>query len=172
MSETPPPRSWLSPAVEVRLSAIEGDGLFASRAIAADEEIARLAGQVITEEQMRRVAAERARYSAVRVDAGHHLLMAADDPAARGNHSCAPSAWMSGGLTLVARREIEAGEEITIDYALLTDDPEWRITCQCGSTLCRGAVTGLDWQRPELQARYRGHFTPWIELLVARSLGC
>jgi hypothetical protein len=32
--------------------------------------------------------------------------------------------------------------------------------------LCRGRVTGDDWKLPELQQRYRGHFTVHIEQLI------
>jgi len=34
------------------------------------------------------------------------------------------------------------------------------MACNCRSSLCRGTVTGLDWQRPELQARYGEHWVP------------
>ncbi|WP_267900285.1 hypothetical protein [Kribbella turkmenica] len=36
----------------------------------------------------------------------------------------------------------------------------------CGSALCCGVVTGEDWKRPELQARYGGH---WIPALLRKQ---
>jgi D-alanine-D-alanine ligase len=33
------------------------------------------------------------------------------------NHSCDPNTWLDGGLNTVARRPIQSGEELTIDYA-------------------------------------------------------
>jgi uncharacterized protein len=39
--------------------------------------------------------------------------------------------------------------------------------CRCGGTGCRGTVTGADWHRADLQARYRGHFSPFIERRIA-----
>ena len=36
----------------------------------------------------------------------------------------------------------------------------------CGSPLCRGVVTGEDWRRPELQARYGDH---WIPALLRKQ---
>jgi hypothetical protein len=89
--------------------------------------------------------------------------MAWDDPAARGNHSCDPNAWLASEFVVVARRDIAAGEEITTDYATMTFDDAWTMTCRCGSHLCRGVVTGNDWRLPLLRERYRGHFVPWIE---------
>jgi hypothetical protein len=70
-------------------------------------------------------------------------------------------------LNDTAWREIEAGEEITTDYAYGEASPSYRLEpCACGSRLCRGRVTGDDWRLPELQQRYRGHFTPHIERLI------
>ncbi|WP_432987337.1 SET domain-containing protein-lysine N-methyltransferase [Dactylosporangium sp. CA-233914] len=44
-----------------------------------------------------------------------------------GNHGCDPSLWWSGPYTLVARRDIAAGEELTNDYATSTADPGFRM---------------------------------------------
>ena len=41
--------------------------------------------------------------------------------------------------------------------------------CVCGSALCRGVVTGLDWQRDELQERYGEHWTPGLLKLIRGS---
>jgi hypothetical protein len=65
--------------------------------------------------------------------------------------------------TFVARRPIAAGDETTIDYALLTVEPTWSMACKCASALCRELVTGEDWRLPELRARYEGHWSPFIE---------
>jgi len=84
------------------------------------------------------------------------------------NHSCDPNVWMSDAVTLSARRFIAAGEELTIDYCLFEGDedhvPAW--TCRCGSAHCRGRFTGRDWRRADLQERYRGHFSPFVEARI------
>src|SRR5205823_12609126 len=83
------------------------------------------------------------------------------------NHSCDSNVWMDDAFTLSARWPVEAGEELTIDYAMLEADVgAWDFECQCGSPVCRGVVTGDDWRRPELQHRYRGHFSPLINKLI------
>ena len=67
-------------------------------------------------------------------------------------------------VTLAARRPIAAGEELTIDYALFELDRTWtaRWRCRCASALCRGSITGRDYERPELRERYARHFHPMV----------
>ena len=65
-------------------------------------------------------------------------------------------------ITEVARRRIEPGDEITIDYATHAAMPDWSMTCLCGASACRRLVTGDDWRRPELQERYGTHWSPFI----------
>jgi hypothetical protein len=69
---------------------------------------------------------------------------------------------MRDAFTLEARRAIAIGEEVTIDYALQTSVSEWEMACHCASPLCRRVVRGDDWMRPELQDRYRGPFSPFL----------
>jgi len=92
-----------------------------------------------------------------------------DDPYSI-NHSCDPNCWMADAHTLIARRDIGAGEEITADYALWESDEDfvsgWE--CCCGSSLCRGRITGRDWRLKELQERYRAHFSPLLNKRIAR----
>ena len=80
------------------------------------------------------------------------------------NRSCDPNIWMADTVTLVARRGIVPGEELTVDYALFEANQSaimnWQ--CVCGSSNCRKRVTGQDWRLRELQARYAGHFLPLI----------
>lgn len=80
------------------------------------------------------------------------------------NHSCDPNIWLQDAATLVARRDIPAGEEITADYILWEADENYiaKWDCQCGSSLCRKKITGKDWRLPELQERYKGHFSPLL----------
>ena len=70
---------------------------------------------------------------------------------------------------LGAMRDVEAGEELTHDWAM-TDDDSYEMTCRCGAAACRGVVTGQDWRRPELQQRY-GEYMSWYLLRKTRSGG-
>lgn len=65
-------------------------------------------------------------------------------------------------LTGIALRDIEAGEELTYDYAT-TDSRHANFACFCGSPNCRKVITGNDWMLLELQERYRGYFQKNIQ---------
>jgi hypothetical protein len=86
------------------------------------------------------------------------------------NHSCAPNVWMQDEVTLIARRAIRPGEELTADYVLWEWDEQrvlsWQ--CRCGAPMCRGIITGRDWRRPEIQERYHGHFSPFINARIPK----
>ena len=85
------------------------------------------------------------------------------------NHSCDPNTWIKDAFTVIARRLICAGEEITIDYGLFINDPDYVASwpCRCGATDCRRRVTGQDWKNPCLQERYADHFSPYINKLIS-----
>lgn len=76
------------------------------------------------------------------------------------NHSCNPN--LGVGNDMVAVRDIEAGEELTYDYAM-TDSGNYNMICECGSANCRGMIKGADWMIPELQKRYEGYFAKNIQ---------
>jgi len=76
------------------------------------------------------------------------------------NHSCDPSAWLEG-LDVAARRDIGAGEEITLDYATFYDERMPSFECVCGSDLCRGTVRGDDWRLDAMEA-YGQHMSDHI----------
>ena len=83
------------------------------------------------------------------------------------NHSCDPSCGVrvnaSGGVDYVARRRIEAGEEITFDYAMRNYVVEHvPARCQCGSAECRGTITGWRDLPPERKAAYQGLVAPYL----------
>ena len=84
------------------------------------------------------------------------------------NHCCDGNCWYEGDDRLVAMRDIAAGEELYYDYALTEADEDWILApkCLCGTAACRGLVTGNDWRRPELQAKYGDHFTEYILQLI------
>lgn len=77
------------------------------------------------------------------------------------NHCCDPNLGLQGNIIFVALRDIAAGEELTHDWCM-TDDDTYETECTCGSANCRRVLTGKDWQRPELQARYRGYFSTYL----------
>ena len=83
--------------------------------------------------------------------------------------SCDPNTWWDGSTRLVARRDIEAGAEITYDYATCEVDQEMEMECDCGSPICRRAITNRDYLDPEWQARYGSHLPPHMLAAIRRS---
>lgn len=76
------------------------------------------------------------------------------------NHACDPTAWLQG-LDVVARRDIAAGEEITLEYATFYDDRMPDFGCACGSPRCRGTIRGADWSL-DAMAAYGDHMSDHI----------
>lgn len=161
--------SWLHPHIEIRESPLHGRGTFATGPIASGEVVTIWAHELLDSPTD---AKDRSGELYVRADGTYVWL-----PPSNGtidedflNHSCDPNVWMTDEVTLCARRNIAAGEELTGDYALWELDPEWVCPwrCRCGSALCRRSVTGRDWELPELQRRYAGHWHPSIEARIAK----
>jgi uncharacterized protein len=158
--------SWLDPRIIVGPSAIHGLGLHAREPIAAGELVIRWHGEILPVSELKRLK-DRPRFDCATLSESTIIVFSGVDPVTRGNHSCDPNLWMDGAVTESARQDIAAGEELTVDYALHSDDPNWRMKCVCGCTLCRGIITGSDWKRQDLQERYAGHFSPHLSARFA-----
>ena len=66
-----------------------------------------------------------------------------EDPAewAPQNHHCEANTRFDG-LNVIAKRAIEKDEELTLDYAEFLDPAMEPFNCRCGSTNCRGKISG------------------------------
>lgn len=141
----------------------EGLGVFATEPIAKGTICIVFGGFATTGEVFRLLPAERQHHS---LQIGDDLFLACDEQLTDGdfvNHACEPSLWFVGEITLVAMRDVEAGEQLTFDYATCDSQPYDEFECECGSPRCRVMVTGEDWTLPDLQARYSGHFSPYLQ---------
>jgi hypothetical protein len=164
--------SWIDPRIEIRPSPLHGLGSFARSAIKAGEIVTIWGGEVFT---LAEVAAGKTKPGSVAAISDTLFLASPadspDHPDQFLNHSCAPNVWMQDDVTLIARRDIHPGEELTADYALWEGDEQrvlpWQ--CHCGAPGCRGTITGRDWRLPALQGRYRGHFSPFINARIAQG---
>ncbi len=57
------------------------------------------------------------------------------------NHSCEPNlGYVDGSLLLYAIRDIEVGDELSIDYSSAINEPGWEVPCGCGAAKCRGKI--------------------------------
>ena len=163
------PLSYRSPKTEVRPSPIHGKGLFAIAPIAKDEIVAVKGGRIVTRAQWREISKT---LGPAEIQIDDDLFIAPVTPEERetsmlySNHSCDANLGMRGEITFVAMRDIAPGEELTHDWAT-TDDDDYSVECKCGASTCRGTVTGKDWQRPDLQERYRGYFSAYLAKKIA-----
>jgi uncharacterized protein len=166
--------SYISPkAIKGERSPIEGRGLFAREAIGAGEIVAIKGGHIVEAGQLAEHA-EVVGNSDLKIADGFWLaaLSAAEyeDVMLFPNHSCEPNVGVGGNVVFVALREIAPGEELTIDYAMI-DDHDGARTCRCGRPTCRGIVTGRDWRRPELQAKYGPYFSWYLQQKMRPATG-
>jgi SET domain-containing protein len=140
----------LNPDIEIKESPIEGKGLFTKVPIkkgqtiwvSKDEEP--YDEKIYTNEEFeefQKWCIENGKeWDAVANGDGTHTAAISDrekHPGNYGNHSCDPNM----GKGLVALRDIEAGEELTIDYAQFSSK-DWLMKCNCGAKNCKGIVTG------------------------------
>jgi SET domain-containing protein len=166
---------WVSPRVEVRASPIEGEGVFARDDIATGTALLRLGGRLVTTAELDALIAEAdADPAAPYVDTftvyeDAHVVLPPGTPAHYGNHSCDPNLWYADAYTFVTRRDVRAGEELTIDYATISGADGLLMSCACGVPGCRGEITSDDWRIPELQTRYSGHWAPALEDRIAHA---
>ncbi|GHV06559.1 hypothetical protein FACS1894217_05490 [Clostridia bacterium] len=161
--------SYLTPKAIEREEAINGRGSFAIESIAKGEIVFIKGGYILTRETM---LIEKIGYNYWPLSDDLFLAPMKDsgkDEIARillrVNHSCNPNCGLRGEITGVAMRDIKEGEELTMDYAMLDDDPDvnYNLQCTCGDPSCRGTITGRDWLRPELQKKYKGYFAVYLQ---------
>lgn len=165
--KTEPVNMWFDSRVVMRKSPIHGIGVFAAEPIFEGEQLMRVTGGIVyTTEDWKtgKVQLEASMYNESQLD--DNLFLAVPKSIFYYvNHSCDPNYWGDH----IARRDIQPGEEITTDFALFQAYHAYVLEpCLCGSPLCRGQMTGNDWKLPELQERYKGQFTPYIEELIAQ----
>lgn len=150
-------------AVVVRGSAIEGLGLFAGRRFQELECIHRISvvREITADAPLREELGERFDHCDYRD--GKVVLIGL--PSRHLNHSCDPNGYVRydpDACYVIARRTIEAGEEITIDYNVNNSGGSaW--PCHCRSRRCLGTVVGDFFLLPaEIQREYRSLLAEWF----------
>jgi len=169
------PRSWISPKLVPGKSKIHGNGVLAAEPIKAGEKLMEFGGEIISPEDFE-TDVYRMR-SILQVGEGVYLALREDDPVPsldeNLNHSCDSNCWLQGTVDLVARRDIAAGEEITLDQGTWNHDEDEYVWdqdhCTCGANGCRKTLTHTDWRLPLVQERYRGHFHPFVQKMIDAS---
>jgi len=157
--------SYRSPKTVVKESPIEGRGLFARASIKKGEIVAIKGGYIF--DQRTRQEIEKT-LGPAEIPIAEDFFIGPLHPEEREggmlftNHSCDPTLGIQGQIVFVALRDVEAGEELTHDWAT-TDDDTYEMNCHCGAQNCRGIVTGQDWRRKDLQEKYRGYMAWYLQ---------
>ena len=130
----------MSAKLEIRDSGIYGKGCFALARFPARKKIALYAGEIVRGERRieKRLWEQEGDIKVIRLDIDLAIDGAVGgDATAYINHSCAPNAFMrivpGEKVAFFALRDIEPGEEITMNYR----DPNHPPVCRCGADNCR-----------------------------------
>jgi hypothetical protein len=160
-------QSWLHPSAQVRPAGRKGLGIFATALIPAGTTVCGFGGNVV----------ERAEFDLLDEDLRTHSIQMDDDlflvsvppyaPADYINHACEPNCGIIGTSLVVTTRDVAGGDELCFDYAMSDTNDYDEFLCACELPSCRRLVTGGDWKLPELQERYRGFFSSYIERKIA-----
>jgi hypothetical protein len=159
--------NWLTPKAQARPAGEKGWGSFVTERISQGETVAGFGGWVIDRATLAGMTEDRQGRS-IQID--HDLYLVSSDTPEPGdmlNHSCEPNCGLVGSQVLVAMRDIEAGEELSFDYAMCDASDYDEFTCLCEQPTCREVVTGMDWRKPELQVKYAGYFSPYLIRRIA-----
>ena len=128
--------------VDVKPSAIDGQGAFAAEAIPARRKIGEIRGEAISVPEARQRARGLARIMIVEVSERRAIdASRSSDPLRFTNHSCAPNAVMrirQGRVEFYAMRDVVPNEELTVNYG--QSHHEGRLTCRCGAARCAGRL--------------------------------
>lgn len=144
-----------------------GVGVFATRDIGTGETVLDINGSI---------QRHPTRYS-IQVNLDEHVecheSLAADEMRSRFpwrflNHCCEPNASIVG-RTLVARRVIRNGEQITFDYTTTEAQMAEPFDCRCGAERCLGRVSGF-LALPAAEQRSRAPYVaPHIKSFLPKS---
>jgi SET domain-containing protein len=165
-----PSLSYISAKAAVKESSIHGKGLFAVAPIAQGEIVCVKGGHIFDRQTLRSMPEW---YRAAEIQIADELFIGPRSESERegsmifSNHSCEPNIGVQGQIVFVAMRDIEAGEELTHDWAM-TDDDHYEMRCDCGARNCRKVITGRDWQRLDLQEKYRGYISSYLAEKIKR----
>lgn len=140
----------INPDIEIKASPIQGKGLFTKVPIKKGRQIWISKGEEPVEEKIytneefkefQQWCIENSKeWDAIANGDGTHTAAISDrelHPGDYGNHSCDPNT----DKNRVALRDIDAGEELTADYAQFSAK-DWEMKCNCSAKNCRGIVRG------------------------------
>ncbi|MBN8866895.1 MAG: SET domain-containing protein [Solirubrobacterales bacterium] len=162
-------RPYIHEALFVALSDLAGCGVFSRDDIPADTVLVRFGGRIFPSTS--RFSVELLPSTAVGLTEETLLAEPASsyrDASDYINHSCDSNLGLVDAVTVVSKRSIHRGEELTCDYSYWEGDESYRMKqpCHCGSARCRVTITGRDWALPAM----RNEIIDWASPYIRRRL--
>lgn len=157
---------WFTEGLEVRCSGVHGQGLFTKKCFNLGSDILRMGGCLF------HISARKSsNVMPSTTTALSEEVLLAEPPAGSKdfsdylNHSCNPNIGFRDALSIIAIKDIIAGEELTIDYSFFECDSTWKLknTCNCGAHCCRKVVTGEDWKTINPSDKQFKYYSPFIK---------
>jgi len=151
-------------------------GLFSTKKIRKGEVVLVFAGKVVTREELEQYPTH-VLHLTLQV---HYNLWQAPDLSVDSlqisdyiNHRCGANCVLLDSTTMIAFKDIEAGDELTFDYGTVQDGtsvyPCDNFDCQCGSPQCRHSMTPNDYKLKSVQDAYWPYFPPFVKMLIEKE---
>ncbi len=162
-----PITSWLNTKLKRISSNIHGTGLITTQPVSKDEILA-LRGGYLANSRYVNAHQDILMGSEVQIEEGVFLVGLNEQEHQATmmgfNHSCESNCYARGQIGVAAMRDINVGEELTVEYATAYISESQGFKCNCGSKSCRHFIdTQNDWKDVMLQGKHRGYFRDFIQ---------
>lgn len=157
-------KSYRSPKTEIKASLIDDKGLFANKPIIKGEIVVIRAGHIITKEELFKHK-DVIRDSDLQISDNSYIAPLSqkefNNIMTFVNHSRNPNLGLLGNIIFISMQNIEAGQELLLDYAMFDNNND-QFICNCKSKNCRKIITGRDWKKKDLQNKYGNYFSSYL----------
>lgn len=141
-------------------SKIAGRGIFAGEDIKKGEFVTLLKGRLVRKEYRTK---SDLRVGQCWVGVKHYWWVDPIFPIRYINHSCEPTLGFKTARRVYALRDIQKGEELTIDYSTVDDVNFWFVKCTCGARTCRKQVRSVQYLPFKTFKRYLPYIPKYFQ---------
>jgi len=141
--------------VVVRDTSVYGMSLYCTRPFKKDELVFTVFGPIVTVPTI---------YT---VPIAHGLYIDPAEFTKYLNHCCDPTCGIKNRSQVVAMYDLQEGEQVAIDYAMIvpfytTEMTDENRVCRCGSVRCRGKLGAYNELPDEVRQRYAGYISEYL----------
>jgi uncharacterized protein len=144
--------------VKIRKSSIHGKGIFTVKKIKKDETVFRLIGNKLVIKHKPGCNCQICRMC---IEVGKNLWFYPKSFGRYLNHSCDCSCGIKRGY-VVALKDLDIGDEITIDYSTTTADRNWTQKCSCGNKNCRKMIQSVQFMPKKMFNKYQNYMPAYV----------